>query len=68
MGRFKLVGLAFYMKQIGLLKVILESFKIRKVSSQLQLSHVLVFSLYSIAKGVPGPLQDFIIIHEMSRY
>ena len=31
------------------------SLKIRKVSSQLQLSHVLVFSLYSIAKSVPGP-------------
>ncbi len=41
---------------IGLLNAVLEPLKYWKVSSQLQMSHVSVFSLYSIVISVPGPL------------
>ena len=44
------------MKKISLLNAVLEPRKIKKVSSQLQVSHVFVFSLHSIVISVPDPL------------
>ncbi len=56
------------MKEIDLLNAVLEPPKFRKVSSQLQVSHVFVFSLYSIVISVPGPWIFLILTFSICLY
>ncbi len=46
--------------QIGPGNAILEPYKTEKVSTQFQMSQLLVISLCSITKSVPDPLFDFL--------